>query len=90
VTTQDPPKIEFPCPDYPIKVVGEAGANLRDHTIAVFTKHAADFNPEQIKTKASSKGTWQSLTIAIEATGEDQLRAIFEDLKANKAVKMVI
>ena len=86
---QEPPKIEFPCV-YPIKVVGEAGDALRQHIIEVFTRHASDFDPSNMRVKDSSKGSFQSLTVTIEATGEPQLKAIFEDLKTNKIVKMVI
>lgn len=87
---QPPPKIEFPCPDYPIKVMGDSGPELRQLVIDVFTRHAADFNERSITVRDSSKGTFQSLTVTIEATGEAQLQAIFDDLKTNKMVKMVL
>jgi putative lipoic acid-binding regulatory protein len=83
-------KIQFPCPDYPIKVLGTAGDELHALVIAVFRKHAPDFDAEAIKIRDSAKGSFQSLTVTIEATGEAQLQAIFDDLKVSKLVKMVL
>lgn len=85
-----PPKIEFPCPDYPIKVMGTSGTDLHNLVVEVFTRHAADFDAQCISVRDSSKGTFQSLTVTIEATGEAQLRAIFDDLKISPLVKMVL
>ncbi|GAA6168797.1 HP0495 family protein [Sessilibacter corallicola] len=83
-------KIQFPCPNYPIKVLGDAGDQLHALVIEVFNKHAPDFDREAIKIRDSAKGSFQSLTVTIEATGEQQLQAIFDDLKASKLVKMVL
>ncbi|GLS26916.1 YbeD family protein [Marinibactrum halimedae] len=86
----EPPKIEFPCPDYPIKVMGDAGEPLRLLVIDVFGRHAPGFDPSAMTVRDSSKGTFQSITVKIEATGEPQLRTIFEELKRHSIVKMVI
>ncbi len=87
---QKPPKIEFPCADYPIKVMGDAGDHLHIHVVSVFSKHVIDFDVETISIRDSSKGRFQSLTVSINATGENQLKAIFEDLKLSPLVKMVL
>lgn len=86
---QEPPVIEFPC-DYPIKVMGEAGELFRSHVISVFECHAPGFDETRINIRDSSGGNFQSLTITITATGEPQLQALFEDLKASPLVKMVL
>lgn len=83
-------KIQFPCPDYPIKVMGTAGKDLHELVVEVFHRHAPGFDSETIVIRDSAKGTFQSLTVTIEATGVDQLQAIFDDLKSNKLVKMVL
>ena len=83
-------KIEFPCPDYPIKVMGDAGDSLHQLVIEVFHRHAPGFDASAIRIRDSAKGTFQSLTVTIEATGEAQLQAIFDDLKSSKLVKMVL
>lgn len=85
----DPPVIEFPC-DYPIKVMGEADERFRSHVISVFEYHAPGFDETRISVRDSRGGKFQSLTITITATGESQLQALFEDLKASPLVKMVL
>ncbi|MFL0798063.1 MAG: DUF493 family protein [Cellvibrionaceae bacterium] len=90
MTQQDPPKIEFPCPRYPIKILGDAGPALRDLVIEVMGVHAPDFDAEAIVVKDSSKGRFQSLTVYITATGVDQLESIHQDLRASGIVKMVL
>lgn len=86
---QEPPKIEFPC-DYPIKVLGRSGEDLEEVIVEVFERHAPGFDQETISIKASSKGTFTSLTITITATGPDQLEALHQDLLATGRVQMVI
>ena len=89
MSQQDPPKIEFPC-DYPIKVLGRHSDEFHAVIIAVFEQHAPGFDQETIKIKASSKGTFTSVTITITATGQQQLEALHRDLLATGVVQMVI
>lgn len=83
------PKIEFPC-DYPIKVMGDAGEDLHNLVIEVMERHAPGFDQQSISVRDSSKGTFQSITVTIVATGKPQLQSIFDDLKCSKLVKMVL
>ena len=86
---QDPPKIEFPC-DYPIKVLGRHSDDFQSVIFDVFERHAPGFDQETISVKASSKGTFTSITITITATGPEQLDALHQDLLATGRVQMVI
>ena len=86
----DAPKIEFPCKDYPIKVMGDAGEPLRELVLTVFSELAPGFNPDQIKVKDSSKGSFQSITVLITATGVQQLSDIHDALRVSPLVKMVL
>lgn len=90
MTEKLPPRIEFPCEDYPIKVMGDAGNELQIHVINVFSKHVEDFDVETMRVRESAQGRFQSITVSINATGEAQLQAIFEDLKLSDIVKMVL
>lgn len=90
MSEQQPPKIEFPCEDYPVKVLGDAGAELHTLVIEVMERHAPGFDQTRITINESSKGRYHSLTVWITATGEDQLRSINEDLRANSITKMVL
>ncbi len=83
------PKIEFPC-EYPIKVMGDAGEALQSLVIEVMDRHAPGFDQSAVTIRDSSKGTFQSITVTITATGLVQLQAIFDDLKGSELVKMVL
>ena len=88
--TDKAPKIEFPCPDYPIKVMGDAGESLHQCVVEVMAFHAPDFDTAQIRVRDSRQGRYQSLTVRITAQGEEQLKNIHQDLMASPAVKMVL
>ena len=86
---EEAPKIEFPC-DYPIKILGDAHETFTERVVNVVKKHAPDMDEKQITLKESSKGRFHSVTVIIRATGEDQLAAIFAELKTLDVVKMVL
>ncbi len=86
----EPPKIEFPCADYPIKVMGKASDEYRDAVLEIIEIHASGFDRTKVRIQGSSKGTFHSVTVFIEATGIDQLQNIFEDLKKHPSTKMVL
>lgn len=90
MATPEPPKIEFPCPDYPIKVLGDAGTELHALVIEVMEQHAPGFDASCIRIKDSRNGRYQSISISITATGEPQLRAINDALRLNPITKMVM
>ena len=83
------PRIEFPC-DYPVKIVGDATADFRALVEAIVERHAAGFARERTTERFSANGRFVSVTVAIVATGPDQLQALFEDLKATRRVHMVL
>ncbi len=85
----EPPRIEFPC-EYPITVVADAGAELREQLFATFAHHAPGFERAAVTERASRNGKYQSLVFTITATGEAQLRQLFEGLKACPGVHMVL
>ena len=90
MTAQDPPKIEFPCEDYPIKVMGDANTEMHDFVLATTEIFAPGFDRTKVSVKKSGKGRFQSLTLYITATGVDQLQAYHSALVANPAIKMVL
>ncbi|WP_185233036.1 YbeD family protein [Teredinibacter franksiae] len=89
-SNQEPPKIEFPCPDYPIKSMGTATASYREAVLNIMEVHAPGFDPAKVTVRDSSKGSFQSVTVFITATGVEQLQAIFDDLKKLSETKMVL
>ncbi len=85
----DRPVIEFPCENYPIKVLGDAHVEFQSQVLEVLAKHA-EICAAPLPAKPSRNGRFVSLTVKIVATGEPQLRTLHEELKALSIVKMVL
>lgn len=83
------PKIEFPC-DYVVKVIGNAAPDFREFVVEVAQRHAPGIQEHHVSERASSGGRFTSVQVTIVATGEPQLKALFEDLKASGRVHMVL
>lgn len=90
MTDTPPPQIVFPCADYPIKVLGDAVPGFREFVIQVISRHDATFDAGKVQERPSRNGRFISINVRILATGEAQLQALFEDLKGNSAVRMVL
>ncbi|GAA3587280.1 MULTISPECIES: HP0495 family protein [Marinobacter] len=89
MTEPKAPKIEFPC-DYEIKVIGDAAPDFRDFVVTVVERHAPGLREENIRLNPSRNGRFTSVRLTIVATGEPQLKALFEELKASGRVHMVL
>ncbi len=89
-TETEAPKIEFPHPDYPIKVIGDNQTDFKGMVIEIVQVHAPDLDIEQVVVQESGKGNYSSVRLKITATSEQQLINLHEDLKATGRVKMVL
>ena len=89
MTHPSPPKIEFPCA-YPIKVMGSACNEFRDCVLEVMARHDGEFDTGTVTVRDSRNGRYQSVTVVITARGQEQLEAIFRDLKKSPHVRMVL
>ena len=89
MSEQTPPKIEFPT-DYRIRVVANSIDSFKDELIQIVTRHAPEFNPASMDQRPSKGGKYTAHSFEIVATGEAQLQALFEDLKATGQVHLVL
>ena len=83
------PKIEFPC-DYVIKVIGNSAPDFTEFVVEVVEQYAPGISEDDVSVNESSGGRFSSVQLKIVATGEAQLKALFEDLKASGRVHMVL
>ncbi len=84
------PKIEFPC-DYVIKVIGDAAPDFTEFVVEVVEQHAPGIcERPTLRLTTAAGGRFSSVQLKIVATGEAQLKALFEDLKASGRVHMVL
>ena len=58
--------------------------------MSVFNQYAAGFSEQDVLVKDSRNGTFQSITITIEAQSEEQLRQIHQDLMDTGLVSLVL
>jgi len=85
-----PPKIEFPCERYPIKVIGDAGEGFSEAVVEVIRRHAPSFDETTLVSRDSRNGRFLSVQVLITATSVEQLQAIHIDLRATGRVHMVL
>ncbi len=80
---------EFPS-DFPIKVMGRHGGELRALTQAIVERHAGPLEESRIRTRTSTDGNFLALTYMVHATSREQLDAIYRELTACKSVLMAL
>ncbi len=85
-----PPKIEFPCENYPIKVLGDAADDYVDFVVESVQVHTPKIDMERINVQQSRNGRFTSVTLFITATGIEQLEAMHQALRRSGRVKMVL
>ena len=83
------PNISFPC-DYPIKVVCDTRAGLHEDVYEIVLKHDPSLTTDKVSQRTSRKGNFISISFMLRAVGQEQLEALFDDLKKLEAVRMVL
>jgi putative lipoic acid-binding regulatory protein len=84
------PKIEFPYPDYPIKVIGDNKHDFKKMVVEIVQIHAPDLDIEQVTVQQSRNANYSSVRLKITATSKEQLENLHQELKATGRVKMVL
>ena len=85
----EPPRIDFPC-YYPIKVIVELAPDIIDQISEIVKIYDDKISLDDVTQNPSRNGKFVSIRFRFWATGEPQLRRLFDDLKTNKAVRMVL
>lgn len=80
-----PPEIEYPC-TWVYKVIGEDCTLLRDVIVATCSPTEVTISHSQ----TSSKGKYHSLNAELIVTSEELRLSIYETLKSDPAVKIVL
>jgi len=82
--------IEFPCANYPIRVIGQAGEDFAALVLGIVQQHARVETPHNLQCRQSRNGRFQSIQLHITATGTEQLQSINSALRATGRVQMVL
>ncbi len=81
--------LEFPC-RFPIKAMGRNSDDFEAVVTGIVAAHAELWPDEPIRTNPSKEGNFVSITAVIEATSQDQLDAIYQDLTDCEQVMMAL
>lgn len=73
--------------DYPIKLIGNAGDDLRLAVIDILVKHFPEFDEASLKTQPSSSGKYHSITAQLRFEELEQVHALYADLAACPHIK---
>ncbi len=87
---EDAPKIVFPCDDYVIKVVGDMHPEFKPFVTEVLCRYDETVHVDRFSENPSKNGRFVSLTIRMRIEHESHLTLLFEELKVNSLVKMVL
>ena len=80
-----PEGLQFPC-RFPVKAMGRAGGNFELEIVTIIEKHTGKVALENVCSKSSSAGNFQSVTVTIEVTSRAELETIYQDLSASEQV----
>ncbi len=81
--------LEFPC-EFPIKVMGDSGPQLRKDIERAIAAHAASSLPVDIKTRPSRTGKYMAYTITCTFTSKEELDDMYRAFTAIVGVSMVL
>lgn len=90
LNSKDAPKITFPCDNYLIKVVGDSHPDYKVFVAEVLVKYDETVTVERFEERPSRNGNFVSLNIRMRIEEEIHLTRLFEELKGNRMVKMVL
>lgn len=81
--------LSFPC-DFPIKVMGVANDEFILDVKAIIAKHAPDTDEDAFRTRDSKHGKYCSLTVTVQATSQEMIDNIYQDLTCCQRVLMAL
>ncbi len=90
MSNQEAPKIQFPCENYPIKVVGNNENDFKGYVLETVQVHCPDLDIEQVTLQESRTGKFLSVRLFITARGEEHLDRLHKDLKSSGRVHTVL
>ena len=87
--TNNPSLLEFPC-RFPIKAMGKQSDQFEELVSRIVLKHAELWPDVTVTSNTSPKGNYVSITVVVEATSQQQLDAIYQELTDCPEVVMAL
>ncbi len=76
--------LEFPC-RYPIKAMGRTGEGLSEAVVGIIADHVTVAESD-VRSRPSSAGRFESITVTVDVETREQLEAIYADLGKHEQV----
>ncbi len=76
--------------DYPIKLIGDAGEELRGAVVEILVKHFPEFDQESLKVQPSRTGKYHSITAQLRFDELEQVHQLYADLAACPLIKTAL
>ncbi len=76
--------------DYPIKLIGNAGDELRQAVNEIFVKHFPEFDGAKMTVTPSRTGKYHSITAQLRFEELEQVHAVYADLAACPLIKTAL
>lgn len=76
--------------DYPIKLIGHAGNELRDAVIEILVKHFPEFDEATLQIQASRTGKYHSITAQLRFEELEQVHQLYADLAACEHIRTAL
>lgn len=73
--------------DYPIKLIGNAGDELKTAVIEILVKHFPNFDDTTLAIQPSRTGKYHSITAQLRFEEMEQVHALYADLAACPLIK---
>jgi len=89
MTTPPPPQLVFPC-DFPIKIFGKNEATLLENVFIALQKFVPNLSCSDLIVRESKNNNYMAITLHFVAQNPKQIAEIYEELKKNDQVVMVL
>ena len=90
IQKQEEPKIEFPCANYSLKIVGLKTPDYKDWVVQCVTELSSGIDLKKVQAVDSKNGTFQSVRLSVTAKSEEHLKLIHQTLMNSGKVKLVL
>ncbi|WP_271273195.1 YbeD family protein [Aliamphritea hakodatensis] len=90
MSEQEAPKIEFPCADYPVKILGRSAPDYKEFVLDVVRKYDPALDVSKVVEQPSKKGNFTAIRIKMTAASAEALEAMHKEFMASGRVQMVM
>ena len=89
MTTNTESALTFPC-DFPLKIMGRASDDFDVLVVDIVLRHVGSLREGAISMRASSGGSYVSVTVTVQAESQAQLDALYRELSGHERILMVL